>query len=101
MASPDYGIEIRRSGQHPYMPGSCRLSTVLVIALWWICGTVFTMYAVTPTGRNIISVIVVLCLGTGAMWYGGVMLAKDNPFYQENLLRFAVRSLRRRTDLET
>jgi hypothetical protein len=97
----DYGIEIRRAGQHPYMPGAARFSTWIMIVLWWFGGAVFVMEAVTPTGRNILMSIVILCLGMGAMWGAGVYMAKDNPFHQEIILRFIVRALRRRTDLET
>ena len=101
MAPPDYGIEIRRAGQHPYMPGAARFSTWVLIVLWWLCGAVFVLQAIEPTGRTILAALIILCLGMGALWAAGVYLARGNPFHQEVILRFVVRAIRGRTDLET
>lgn len=101
MAPADYSIEIRRAGQHPYMPGAARFSTWLLIALWWLGGAVFVLQAIEPSGRTILAAGIILCLGMGVLWGGGVYLARGNPFHQEIILRFLVRALRNRTDLET
>jgi hypothetical protein len=97
----DYGIEIPRSGQHPYMPGAVRFSTGLLIVAWLFAGAIVTSQFVTPTARNMWTALIVLSLGVGAIYGAGHKMAKDNPFHQEVLLRGVLRSLRGRTNLET
>jgi hypothetical protein len=96
-----YAIDIPRAGQHPYMPGSVRLSTVLIIVAWWFLGALSVMQFVEPSGRSIIASIVILCIGTAVIWFTGWALARNNPFHQEVMIRSAVRSLRGRANLET
>lgn len=83
------------------MPGAVRLSVILVIALLWLVGAVFMTQLAEPTARNIVGGLTILFMGTGAVWGGGVMLARKNPFHQEVLLRGVLRALRGRTNLET
>jgi hypothetical protein len=97
----DFAIEIKRSGQHPFSPGAARFSTWVAILAWVFFAIVFTQQAIPMTGRNIIAALVVTSLGIGALWGGGVLLARKNPFFQEILLRYLARSIRNRTDLET
>lgn len=59
------------------------------------------MKFIEPSARHILSSVVILCAGTGVLWAAGVWLARKNPFFQEVLLRFMVRNLRNRTNLET
>lgn len=96
-----FGVEIPRAGQHPYMPGAVRLSTVLAIAAWLLLGGVAASQLVEANARDIWTAIIVLSLGTGMIYGGGRIMAKDNPFHQEIILRGAIRTLRRRTNLET
>lgn len=83
------------------MPGAVRLSTVLLILLWVAGGAVFVSQFVTPTSRNIWTAISVISLGCGLIYGGGYLMAQNNPFHQEILLRGVLRSLRGRTNLET
>jgi hypothetical protein len=97
----DYGIEIPRSGQHPYMPGAVRLSTVLLILAWMFSGAIVISQFVTPTARNIWTAIIVMSLGVGVIYGAGRLMAQKNPFHQEVVFRGMLRSLRNRTNLET
>ena len=96
-----YGIEIPRAGQHPYMPGAVRLSAILIILALWLVGVIVISQFITPTSRNVISAIIILCLFTGAIYTAGRMMAKSNPFHQEIVIRSVLRTLRNRTNLET
>ena len=96
-----YGVEIPRSGQHPYMPGAVRLSTVLLIVAWIFAGGIVVTQFVEPTSRNIWIAIIGIALGVGMIYGAGYVMAQNNPFHQETVLRGLLRSLRGRTNLET
>lgn len=83
------------------MPGAVRLSTVLMIVAWMFLGAIVVTQFVPPTVRNIWTAIIVIALGTGVLYGAGRLMAKDNPFHQETILRGVLRSLRGRTNLET
>lgn len=96
-----YGVEIPRSGQHPYMPGAVRLSTVILILIWVVLGAVVITQFVEPSSRNIWTAIIAVALGCGMIYGAGYIMAQNNPFHQETVLRGLLRSLRGRTNLET
>lgn len=98
---PSYAIDIPRTGQHPYMLGDVRFSTVFIIAVWVLLGGACIVKFVPHSGQALLVAVIILCGGVGALYGLGVMVAKGNPYYQEALLRYVVRLLRRRTNLET
>ena len=83
------------------MPGAVRLSTVLLILAWVVLGGTVTTQFVTPTGRNLLTAGIVIALVVGVIYGVGRWMAQHNPFHQEVVIRGVMRSLRRRTNLET
>jgi hypothetical protein len=96
-----YAVEVPRAGQHPFVPGSIRLSTMIAILVWMALCILVTTQLIEMTSRNLAGGLTIMAAGIGALWGGGVFLAKNNPYYQEVLIRCLIRVLRRRTNLET
>lgn len=83
------------------MPGAVRFSTVVIIVAWIVLGGLCIIKFVPHTGKALMGATVILCGGAGAIYGLGRIVAKDNPYYQEALLRYTVRYISGRTNLET
>lgn len=83
------------------MPGAVRFSTVLIIAAWVVLGGVCVIQLVPHTGKAFMIAIIILCGGAGAIYGLGRAVTKKNPYHQEALVRYVVRSITGRNNLET